>query len=219
MTPLVDQWDVAGWVIRGAQWRIAPMNAVAAVVLSLMFAQAPSGQEPTFHDFPCGTSKTVSAMRPITFLRSTVGLADLIVRATLGEGTSQLSADARNIYTTFELMSPRILFVSPRVPSGAIKPGEPLVMAQRGGRFFRDGQPGCVLSEYHSENTPLRVGMEAILLLTARDGLFYEYESVFEVQGASIVLPREPHFKDAGEFTGMTPDQFIEHVLRLKGAR
>lgn len=189
------------------------------------FGLSAAGQ---FRDYQCGTTVTVGSERPITFLKDVVARADLIVRAGIGRGTSHLSKDAREIYTTYELVTPRVLFASPAVTQRfGVDSAEMRVMAQRGGTIFRDGRMDCPLSMSDPETTTLTPGMDAVLLVSmsvgkanmvgmAADGQFYgPIDGVFEVRDSAIVLPKAAP-NDGEQFKGMPVDRFIAYVLALK---
>ena len=192
------------------------MYRCLGLLLALLPAFGLSAMAQTLRDYQCGTTVTVSSTRPITFMKDVVAQADLIVRAGIGRGTSHLSNDAREIFTTYELVTPRVLFTSRSVPPRfGLDSAGLLVMAQRGGTIFRDGRTDCPLSMSDSETTTLTPGMDAVLLLTMWDGQFYGFDGVFEVRDSGIVLPKAAP-NDGEQFKGMPVDRFIAHVLALK---
>jgi hypothetical protein len=195
------------------------MNPRVPFLLSLFLALASSAQAQSLREVECGTTVTVSGETPITSLKNIVDRTDLVVHATIGSGASHLSADATKIYTTFELISPRILFVTSRLSRDVSGAGQRLVIAQLGGEIYRDGDPDCRLSMGYSHQARLTPGTEAILLATEQSGLFYAFAGVFEVRRSAIDPPILPHFQDAAQFKDMPVDRFIEHVLRLKNTR
>jgi hypothetical protein len=189
------------------------------LLLALLPAFGLSAMPQTFRDYECETTLTVSGSRPITFMKDVVARADLIVRAGIGRSTSYLSEDAREIFTTYELVTPRVLFTSPSVPPrfGLDSAGS-LLMAQQGGTIFRDGRTDCPLSMSVSESTTLQRGMDVVLLLSMWKGQFYGFDGVFEVRDSKIVLPKaEP--SDGEQFKGMPVDRFIARVLTIKNGR
>jgi hypothetical protein len=92
-------------------------------------------------------------------------------------------------------------------------------MAQVGGTILRDGRADCPLSMWYSDTTTLTRGMDAVLLLYERNGLFYDgLDGVFEVRDSAIVLPKA-RLSDGEQFKGMPVDRFIAHVLSLRDGR
>ena len=196
------------------------MYRCVGLLLALLPAFGLSVMAQTFRDYECGTTVTVSSSRPITFMKDVVAGADLIVRAGIGRATSHLSKDARKIFTTYELVTPNVLFTSPSVPPGfGLDSAGLLVMAQVGGTIFRDGRTDCPLSMSESRSTTLTPGMNAVLFLTMWDGQFYVWlDGVFEVRDSAIVLPKAGP-SDGEQFKGMPVDRFIARVLTIKDGR
>lgn len=188
-----------------------------ALLLALLPAFGVSALAQTFHDYECGTDVSVSGSRPITFVKDVVARADLMVRAGIGRAESHLSTDAREIYTTYELVTPRVLFASRSVTQRfGLDSAELLVVAQMGGTILRDGRADCPLSMSYSDSTTLKPGMDAVLLLYERNGLLYVmFDGVFEVRGSAVVLPKAS-LSDGEQFKGMPVDRFIAHLLTLK---
>ena len=195
------------------------MYRYLSLLLALLPAFGLSAMAQTFRDYQCGTTMYMSTRRTIPFMKDVVARADLIVRAGIGRGTSHLSDDARKIFTTYELVAPRVLFTSRSVPPrfGLDSAGS-LVMAQLGGTIFRDGRTDCPVSMSVSESATLTPGMDVVLLLLMWDGQFYGFDGVFEVRDSAIVLTNAGP-SDGEQFKRMPVDRFIARVLTIKDGR
>lgn len=190
---------------------------LVALLLILLPASGVSAQTRTFLDHACGTSVSVSSTSPMRFLKNVVAGAELVVRARIGRATSHLTSDGQGILTTYELVTPRVLFASQSVVLDASKP---LTIERPGGTIFKDGDPGCPLSQFNSDLPVLTPGLDAVLLLEEMNGLLLARHpsGVLEIRDSAMVIPREG-ISDGAQFRGMPVDRFIAHVLALKDGR
>ena len=138
-----------------------------ALMLALLPAVGVSAQTQTLLDYECETTVTVTGTSPVTFLKDIVARADLIVRAGMGRGTSHLSDDVRTIYTTYALLSPRVLFGSGS-SAQRVAPSSTglLTIEQFGGTILKDGRQDCRLRMEDSGATILTLGMDVLCCWT-----------------------------------------------------
>jgi len=136
---------------------------------------------------------------------------DLIVQAEIGDSTSLLSPDGKDIYTQYQLLSPRVLYSSPVDASAQPGVPPPLVVTQSGGEVKIDGFTAKVL---YDNTVILKPGTDVVLLLH-RDNRTYRLAAsvgAFEVWNSTIV-PLAKSRGDHQKFDGMSVESFVQDVL------
>ena len=160
---------------------------------------------------------TVNVDGPPVTLEHMLKATDLVIRGTIGTITGHLSDDGREIYRTYELMGPRVLFAA-EVPQLAV-PGMPtaLTFRQPGGTVTIGTHTATIT--YDILANP-REGMDVVLLLSSYDGRNEPAAAIgiFEVReglriASSSPLPGEHH-----QFDGMNVDEFVDKVLAARMA-
>jgi hypothetical protein len=157
---------------------------------------------------------TISVDGPPSVFEQAIGATDLVVRGQIGKATGHLTEDGRDIYTTYEILKPQVLFAA-KVQQVS-RPGiaVPLTFTQRGGTVEIAGHKATV---NYDTVAKVRAGMEVILLLHERDRKNWPAgtSGVFEVQGSKVV-PLSPRPGDASQFDGVDADSFLAEVVRKR---
>jgi hypothetical protein len=194
------------------------MRIQIVVACVLMIGVSAEAQRPTFRELVATSrsdvSVTVTGNHPRFDFDRILRGTDVVVRAIVGQAQTYLSDDGADIFTTYELINPDVLFSVkplPRVPPGEILAPNALALTQRGGAVPIEGFTATMLD---SDMVPLTFGLDVVLLLREHDKKYWlsENYSVFQVRDATIVpLGRVPD--PPTQFAGMKSDAFVREVL------
>lgn len=194
------------------------LNIIPIVVFMLVAALEPQ-QAGTLPERVNARQKNVALVamnktEPVPF-SAVVDRASLIVRATVGRGVGHLTADQRDVYTTYELVNPKVLFGS--FAQTAARPGavvQPLSVAMHGGTV----SIGRFTASVRYDGAPvLNQGMEVVLLLRREGELYWPTADagLFSVIDSKIV----PLSKRSGDrrFAGRDVNDVTSELVTLKG--
>jgi hypothetical protein len=144
-----------------------------------------------------------------------IARTDVLVRVTLGPSRSMLSADERDIYTTFEVVNPKILAGS--ISKTAPRPGEvvvPLTISVPGGTVPIGRFTATVR---HNEMPALSPGMDLLVLLHREGDKYWPASdaAIFSVVDSKIV-PLKRHAGEHQRFAGRDVESVSNELVGLK---
>lgn len=187
------------------------MRFIFGTVLSLLLGAAVA-QGPTLRERVArahtDVALTVNVDGPVVTLEQILAETDLVVRGSVGRATAKLSADEREITTTYEIVNPQVSFS--KSYAQAARPGLPtrvITVTQPGGTVSIGAFTATIR---YDDAEMLKTGTDVIVLLRD-DRESYAISGragMFEVRDARIV----PLAKRRGEhqrFAGMTPEVFL----------
>jgi hypothetical protein len=195
------------------------MRADCLLVVAALAVTA-QAQVPTLRERVARERADISSTRNVEFPARSIAhvlkQTDLVVRGILGPPVAHLSADGHDIFTTYDLNAPQVLF-SAKVAEVS-RPGLSVTairLRQPGGRLQIDGFTATV----RYDNAPsLSVGMDVVLLLRDDRGVYEAAggAGIFQVRDDTIV-PLGNHPADHRRFSGMRSDAFISEIVALRG--
>jgi len=144
-----------------------------------------------------------------------INRTDVIVRATLGQPKSMLSADERDIYTSFDVVNPKILAGS--ISTNAARPGGvvvPLTIAVPGGTVAFGKFTATIR---HNGMPQLSPGMDLLVLLHREGDKYWPASdaAIFSVVKSRIV-PLQRRSGDHQGFAGRDVDSVSTELVALK---
>jgi hypothetical protein len=194
------------------------------MVLSLLpVGMALLAQQPTLRQLIAETHADLGVTKnaelpPIRFA-TVLNETDLIVRGKLGNGVGRLSPDELDVFTTYPIVNPEILF--PSTPDPYRTPGMApvsLSVSVKGGTAIVDGYRASV---HHDDTPDLVPGLDMILLLqTVKDQHWIAGHGAgaFIVR-ESKVLPAMPRRGEHHQFVDRDVQDFLNDVIAWRRAR
>jgi hypothetical protein len=188
----------------------------SAVIVFLFVAMSANAQGPTLPERIAAEHSSiainVNVDGPTPTLERMLRETNMVVRATVGRAEGHLTPDGRDIYTTYELTSPRIAFSSTKaqMPRPGIIP-PPLTLTQRGGTVSIGGYTATV---HYDSGATLAPGMDIIGLLREDSEGHVPAASIgiLQVRESAVV----PLVRASGElqaFAGMNADSFVNEMV------
>jgi hypothetical protein len=149
---------------------------------------------------------------------------DVIVRGTIGQPTTYLSKDQRDLYTDYPLINPTVLFDPAVSSTGTPGPAKGIIVTILGGGSIQIG--GLTFTQKPDALPELPTGAEALFLLK-RAGEKYQlaggYYGAFEITDGQLRKPFVKKEKFANEYRGTsasaTTQSWVTAVAKLHQER
>jgi hypothetical protein len=199
-------------------------SSIAAVAVWVILQRAPAEAQPTRLTIPeilalagRSTSGGSGIGSGIVELRDIFHFVDLAVRGVVGEPTTYMTDDMRDVLTDYPIVNPEFLFraVSSPVP----RPGWPpeATVTLRGGSVVVDGLTYTFVADALPSLEP---GTECLFLLHYSQGRYIPAGisyGVFEIGEDLRPLTRKQGFGE--ELRGVPSQRAITDIIRTLGAR
>jgi hypothetical protein len=160
-------------------------------------------------------SVAINVDGPQVSLQRMVEQTDSIVRAVVGSIESHLSDNGQDIFTTYELVNPQILFEAKATTTArsGIRPAA-ITLSQPGGTVNIDGFTATVR---YDDVPVLATGMEVVAFLHDSDTrhVAAARRGLFEVRQSTIV-PLVSRTDDHQKFAGVRVDDFLAQAIALR---
>jgi hypothetical protein len=160
-------------------------------------------------------SLNVNVDGPMPTVTGILTETDVLVRGIIGKVTGHLSSDGRDVFTTYELLSPKVVFSSrsPRIEGAA--GAETLTLVQHGGTVRINGWNASVL---YDDMATLSPDMEVVAFLRDAGGQYRASgggAAIFQVRN-NVIVPLVRRSGEHKAFAGADVDTFMSDMVGRK---